>query len=249
MIYFIANWKMNKTAEQAITYINKMNDFINNNKIKTSVLIAPSTIHLPLLQPISSVNLVSQNISSEAYGAYTGEISSSMVSPYVSHVIVGHSERRLCFHETTSILNKKNSLALKHNLIPIFCFGENIQARNEERHLDIIKSQLEDTVLTFALDAVSNFILAYEPIWAIGTGKNANSQQITEVHNYVRSLLMDKLGGGYGSKIPILYGGSSNVHNAKTILSNQNVSGLLVGGASLDIDDFIQIIQISNELS
>ena len=248
MIHIVANWKMNKNSHEAISFIN---DFVSLSKKTISssicrVLIAPPLIHLPILasQPI---DLVSQNISFAENGAYTGEVSVDMISDYVSYSLVGHSERRQYFNEDSDILLRKLSLCFQYNITPIFCFGENSEDRKTGNYLSVIEEQLNSTLLSLEFNPL-NIILAYEPVWAIGTGEHAHPDQINEVHNYVRAILGKKNQDSIPSKIPILYGGSCNSLNAKSILSQENVDGLLIGGASLDVQHFLKIIKIANEI-
>ena len=191
---------------------------------------------------------MAQNIATYDSGAYTGEISASMVSDYASYAIIGHSERRSFFNETNSVLLKKINMCFKYNITPIFCVGENIEDRKKGTYLSIIEKQLNETIMSLNFDP-SRIILAYEPTWAIGTGEHANSEQITEVHNHIRLMVSKKNGASQTNQIPILYGGSCNSENAQSILSQENVNGLLIGGASLDLKHFLKIIKISHEIS
>tara|TARA_B100000902_G_scaffold347623_1_gene355024 strand:- start:826 stop:1587 length:762 start_codon:yes stop_codon:yes gene_type:complete len=249
MIYIVANWKMNKNHTEAINYIKKINDFRDFEINKLNVLIAPPAIHLESIHSISSFPLVAQNVSDQDQGAFTGEISAQMLSRYVKYAIIGHSERRQIFFESNILIKKKIDMCFQYDLLPIFCFGENKEARMQGDYLSVIKTQIEEVLFNLDLSKIHNLILAYEPIWAIGTGDTASSQQIEEVHDYVRKLLVLKFGQSVGSIMPILYGGSCNSNNVASILSNLNVNGLLVGGASLDPLHFINIIKIANEFS
>jgi len=208
MIYIVGNWKMNKTRGEAMMFMDKIISS-SSHHLNCSVSIAPPLIHIPIIYDLfNPFSLVSQNVSSEENGAYTGEVSASMLAEYVESVIIGHSERRKCFNETDSVLSKKLSLCFRHKLRPIFCFGENTEDRKSGEYLSIIKTQLKDTIMSLSTDDLFNTMLAYEPVWAIGTGKNANPNQIEEVHNYVRDMIIQKTGKEKGSQIPILYGGS-----------------------------------------
>ncbi|RPG60418.1 MAG: triose-phosphate isomerase [Flavobacteriales bacterium TMED191] len=248
MVFIVANWKMNKSQAQAVEYIHILNKFSDLKK-HINVLISPPSIHLPVISSISDFPLVAQNVSHLENGALTGEISAQMLSKYVKHVIVGHSERRQFFLENNFFIKEKIQMCFKYKLSPIFCFGENKNARNKGNYLDFIKSQIQEVLFDFDVAKISSLILAYEPIWAIGTGNTATALQIEEVHTYVRNLLILKFGESIGFRIPILYGGSCNSDNAVEILSNDHVDGLLVGGASLDASNFINIIKIANEFS
>ena len=248
-IYVIGNWKMNKNLNEVSDFCDKLNSSLDYSS-NIEVGIAPAAIHLSKISGVSSFSVVAQNISCEENGAYTGEISASMVAEYSRYVLVGHSERRIHFKETNAILVKKLTLAYKYNLIPVFCFGENLENRQKGNYLSVIKQQLEKVISVVFSSPIflnHNLILAYEPVWAIGTGKHASPEQISEVHNYVRDLLMNDI-ENVKSSVPILYGGSCNSENARSILEQQNVNGLLIGGASLDVNHFLKIIEIAHGL-
>ena len=247
MIYIVANWKMNKNYIEAINYIKKINNFSDFDVKKLNILIAPPAIYLESIYSISSFLLAAQNVSDQDNGAFTGEISAQMLSRYVKYVIIGHSERRQLFFESNLIIKKKIDMCFQHELSPIFCFGENKEARIQGDYLNFIKAQIEGVLFDLDLSKIKTVLLAYEPIWAIGTGDTATTQQIEEVHDYVRSLLISKFGQSIGSMMPILYGGSCNADNVVSILSNLNVNGLLIGGASLDAVHFMNIIKRANE--
>ena len=251
MKHIIANWKMNKTKEEALSFVQKLSFFLEtNNYNKCSISIAPPCVHLPILyDPNNSFNLIAQNVSSENFGAYTGEISAAMLKDYVKNVIVGHSERRKFFNETNELLYKKIKILLKNNLCPVFCFGESLDARSKGNYLEFIEKQFKNVILLLSQNEIRNILLAYEPIWAIGSGSSANESQINEVHGFVRTLIEKKYGSIYAKEIPILYGGSCNPDNSFLILSQPNVDGLLIGGASLRNDHFHRIIQLANSLS
>ena len=248
---------MNKNSVEVGEYLNGFNSQFNSEKNNVLVGLAPASIHLEKLNShvVCTDNIVfsvAQNISVNDNGAFTGEISASMVSEYVKYVLVGHSERREKFNENNSVLLRKMIQCYSCKLIPIFCFGEKLDSRNKGDYLMILKNQLID-VLDLLFNSISvddiknNFILAYEPVWAIGTGKSATIDQIVEVHDFIRSILFNYFNEN-GEKIPILYGGSCSSNNAKSILSQHNVGGLLVGGASLKCDHFIDIINQANEV-
>ena len=247
MIHIIGNWKMNKSRIEALDFSKKLSSFITKHNFNNCCIsISPSSVHLSsLYREKLPFDLVAQNISFADSGAYTGEVSAAMVSEYVNYTLIGHSEQRMYFNETNENLYKKITLALKYNLKPIFCFGEQKTDRESGDYLSVIEKQLENTVMLLGGQDFSNITLAYEPVWAIGTGEHALPDQIYEVHAHVRSFITDKIGGLKSAKIPILYGGSCNINNTKVILSQPHVNGLLIGGASLDIDHFCQIIQVA----
>tara|TARA_Y100000994_G_C15686777_1_gene440032 strand:+ start:1126 stop:1848 length:723 start_codon:yes stop_codon:yes gene_type:complete len=237
---------MNKTAREAVKFIDALTDYLNNKKsISHHILIAPSTIHLPILSKSlsKSFNLAAQNIAFKDAGAYTGEVSAKMLSEYVQYSIVGHSERRCYFNEDHQILYQKLVMCLQHNITPIFCIGENKNDRDANNYLTIIQQQLNETLMLLDDDDLLKTIVAYEPVWAIGSGNAASLDQISELHTYIRSILFQRL-GEKSNDIPILYGGSCNSSNTQSILTQNNVDGLLVGGASLDVVHFQKMIDM-----
>lgn len=251
------NWKMNKTIDEGITLISEIisslssdNNF--NSKEYLSVIFAPPYILLKdscnLLYSTfniqhSKFSIAAQNCYSEEKGAFTGEISAPMIkSTGATHVIIGHSERRTYFKEDNQMLAKKVSIALKYNLTPIFCCGEVLEQRNAGNHFNIVKTQLDEALFSLSADDFKKLIIAYEPVWAIGTGVNATPQQAQEMHNYIRKVINDKYGKQNADDTSILYGGSCNSKNAAELFANPDVDGGLIGGASLIPDEFIKII-------
>jgi len=248
MIYIVANWKMNKDSKQSKWLMNEIDCFDFYDSSMINVIISPPTIYLSQLKNSKS-DLAAQNISHYSNGPYTGEISSKMVSEYVSYVIIGHSERRQLFCETDEIISEKINQCNNENLKSIVCFGESIETRNKSHHLDFIRKQLDNIINSYDKSNIKNLILAYEPVWAIGSGNSATIQEICEVHDYTRSILNDNFGKTVGTSVPIIYGGSCTKFNAKSILANLNVNGLLIGGASLDLLHFKSIIKEANEVT
>ena len=248
MIYIVANWKMNKDFKQSKSLMNEIDCFDFYNSSKINVIISPPTIYLSHFKNCKS-DLAAQNISQHSNGPYTGEISSKMVSEYVSYVIIGHSERRRFFCETDEIISKKINQCNNENLKSIVCFGESLETRNKSHHLDFIRKQLDYIINSYDKSNINNLMLAYEPVWAIGSGNSATIQEICEVHDHTRSILNDNFGKIIGNSVPIIYGGSCTKFNAKSILANFNVNGLLIGGASLDLLHFKSIIKESNEVT
>ena len=247
MFYIVANWKMNKDSKLSESFINEIDSFDHYDLSKINVIISPPTIYLSKFKN-SKTNLAAQNISHYSNGPYTGEISSKMVSEYVSYVIIGHSERRRLFCETDEFISKKINQCNNENLKSIVCFGESFEIRNKSNHLDFIRKQLECIIDSYDKSNINNLILAYEPVWAIGSGNSATIQEICEVHNFTRSILNDNFGKIIGDSVPIIYGGSCTKVNAKSILNSLNVNGLLIGGASLDLLHFKAIIKEANEV-
>ncbi len=246
------NWKMNKTFSEGSELVKEIINLLNNNdKIKLKdqlhIIIAPPFILLQksaeLVKDNKQVSIAAQNCYTEEKGAYTGEISIAMIkSTGADYVIIGHSERRAYFKETNDMLAKKVDVALKNQLLPIFCCGESLEIRQAKNHFEWIKKQIHESLFHLNENDFKKLIIAYEPIWAIGTGITATSQQAQEIHAYIRSLIKEKYGDDIAENTTILYGGSCNPGNAKELFANPDVDGGLIGGASLKANDFIQII-------
>ena len=242
------NWKMNKTLDEGIQLAEEVDKLVAQGvPDNTEVIIAPPFIHLAELSKridTKRVHLSAQNCASEPSGAYTGEISAAMVkSTGADYVIIGHSERRQYYGETDAILKKKIELALENHLNPIFCCGEVLDQRNANRHFDVVKSQISDALFFLSEEEFSKIIIAYEPVWAIGTGVTASPEQAQEMHAYIRQLVTNRYGEQIAENTTILYGGSCKPSNAKELFSNKDVDGGLIGGASLKAGDFYAIIQ------
>jgi len=242
------NWKMNKLFEEADDLINNIAEFVKSNELEnTAVIICPPSTYLELATDQAFENELyvgAQNISNFESGAYTGEISAAMLASMgVDYCIIGHSERRKYFNESHEILAEKLNVALKHNIIPIFCCGELLPEREAEKHFDIIEAQLEDSLFHLKKGDFDNVVIAYEPVWAIGTGVTASPEQAQEIHHFIRGLIAQKYDISTAENTTILYGGSCNGKNAKELFANADVDGGLIGGASLKSDEFIQIIK------
>lgn len=241
------NWKMNKTLKEGIELANEVNNLVSKSNNKSVVVILGTPfIHLAEVNKIIDpkfISIAAQNCSSEPGGAYTGEISVEMIrSTGAKYVIIGHSERRAYFGEEEQILNKKVNLALDRNLIPIFCCGERIEEREKGIHYDVVKNQLDKALFDLEESEFEKIVIAYEPVWAIGTGVNATPDQAQEMHRFIRDLIAERYGNEIAESISILYGGSCKPSNAKELFANPDVDGGLIGGASLKADDFIAII-------
>lgn len=241
------NWKCNTTVQEGIELAKAVNALVVNEGAKdvTVVLGTPFTHITKVVETVdaSRVGVAAQNCAAEAKGAFTGEVSAEMVkSTGANYVILGHSERREYYGETSEILNKKVALALKNGLTPIFCCGEALSIRQAETHNEYVKQQLEETVFTLSADDFKKIVIAYEPIWAIGTGVTASSEQAQDMHANIRAAITTKFGAAIAEETSILYGGSCNAKNAKELFANKDVDGGLIGGASLKAEDFIQII-------
>jgi len=243
---------MNKTFSEGSELIKEITNLLNNNdKIKSReqlhIIIAPPFILLQksaeLVKDNKQISVAAQNCYTEEKGAYTGEISVAMIkSTGADYVIIGHSERRAYFKETNDMLAKKVDIALKNQLLPIFCCGESLEIRQAQNHFEWIKKQIHESLFHLNENDFKKLIIAYEPIWAIGTGITATSQQAQEIHAYIRSLIKEKYGDNIAENTTILYGGSCKPGNAKELFANPDVDGGLIGGASLKANDFVQII-------
>ncbi|MCD4695894.1 MAG: triose-phosphate isomerase [Bacteroidales bacterium] len=242
------NWKMNNTFEEADNLIYEIVQFLKDNpQDKTSVVLCPPAVYLELATDQaqeSEVFIGAQNISNYESGAYTGEISAKMLASLdVEYSIIGHSERRKYFNESHKMLAEKVTMALKHNVTPIFCCGEILPEREAANHFEVVKKQLEESLFQLNETDFGNVVIAYEPVWAIGTGVTASPEQAQEMHAYIRGLIEEKYNEVTAENTTILYGGSCNSKNAKELFANPDVDGGLIGGASLKSDEFIKIIQ------
>lgn len=243
--YICGNWKMNKTSSEALEFAKEINEFEFN---KVDVLIAPSFVSLESLRKNlkDEIKVAGQNVSQFDDGAYTGEVSTSMLKDIgVDDVIIGHSERREKFLESDEIINAKVKKALEDNLSVILCLGESLETKEAGKEVDFVRDELLNS-----LDGVKNIekiTIAYEPIWAIGTGKTCSSEDAEKMCREIRNIIDEKY-GEVSQKIRILYGGSVKPSNAGEILSKENIDGVLVGGASLKASDFIEIIKAGESL-
>uniref|UniRef100_UPI00403874B0 triose-phosphate isomerase n=2 Tax=Odoribacter laneus TaxID=626933 RepID=UPI00403874B0 len=241
------NWKMNKTLPEGIQLAEEVNEKVKALQVpEVKVILGTPFIHLAEVSKIvdpAIISISAQNCATEASGAYTGEISAAMVASTGStHVILGHSERRSYYGETDAILVKKVAQALVNQLEIIFCIGEVLAEREAGKHFEVVKSQLENGLFQLSPEEFSHIILAYEPVWAIGTGKTATSAQAQEMHAFIRKVLTEKYGKEIAENTSILYGGSCNAKNADELFANPDVDGGLIGGASLKAEDFSLII-------
>jgi len=238
------NWKMNKSLQDGVTLAKEVEAAVSGINNGVDVIIAPPFIHLTEVKKvISKVKLSAQNCASEASGAYTGEVAADMLkSAGVGYVIIGHSERRSYYKESDEILNKKVKLALANGLTPIFCIGELLPEREANKHFDVVKDQITKGLFDLSEADFKNIVLAYEPVWAIGTGKTASAAQAQEIHAFIRSLIVAKYGKAVAEDTSILYGGSCNDKNAKELFANPDVDGGLIGGAALKADQFAVIV-------
>lgn len=240
------NWKMNKDIDEAMELIVNLDQYRKEFSEEVKVILAPPSLYLANLQLIENpfFSLAAQNCSHHDYGAFTGEISPAMLhSMNIEYCIVGHSERRQYFHETDEIIGRKVDACLRSHVKPIFCCGEMLEQRNDHKHFITILHQIENALFHLKPYEMKQVVIAYEPVWAIGTGVTASTEQAEEMHAFIRDTLINHFGEPLAAEISILYGGSVNALNSKELFDCPNVDGGLVGGASLKGKEFAQIIQ------
>lgn len=240
----VGNWKMNTTLGEAQ---NLAKDIVKHNSPDVQIVLCPPAVNLYSVGEIikdSSVLLGAQNCYFESKGAFTGEISAEMlVSVGCAYVIIGHSERRHIFKETNAMIQKKVAAAVRAGLIPIICIGETLEERQANKTLTVVSKQLRSATDFLFEDGITNFVIAYEPVWAIGTGLSATPEQAEEIHSFIRDTCAMDFGDST-RKVPLLYGGSVNESNAAILLTQPNIDGFLVGGASLKSDSFLSICNV-----
>ncbi|MBO7415747.1 MAG: triose-phosphate isomerase [Bacteroidaceae bacterium] len=240
------NWKMNKNLQEGLALAEELNVMLAAEKPACDVVIGTPFIHLAKVSEVIDhklIGLSAQNCADKASGAFTGEVSAEMVkSTGAEYVILGHSERRMYYHETYEILKEKVLLAISNGLKVIFCIGESEEERDKSIQNQVVKAELEGSVFNLSAEEFKNIIIAYEPIWAIGTGKTATSGQAEEIHAYIRSVIAEKYGKQIAEDTTILYGGSCKPSNAGELFSKPDIDGGLIGGASLKAADFKGII-------
>jgi len=238
------NWKMNNNAEQTESLLDEI--IKKNINTETQIIVAPSFVNLALaVKKLRETNIKvsAQNVHQSTNGAYTGEVSVPMLKSIgVNTVILGHSERRTLFGENNSVLAQKVNTALNYGFEVIYCFGEELDQRKNDNHFEVVKTQITEALFGLKPEQWNNIILAYEPVWAIGTGETATPKQAQEIHAFARQIIADKYTSEIANNIPILYGGSVKSDNAKEIFANRDVDGGLIGGASLVADDFLTIV-------
>lgn len=238
------NWKMNNNILETEVLISNL-----KKQVKTSqaeVMIAPTFVnlyHACKNLTAHDIEVVAQNMHYAKSGAFTGEVSANMLTSIgIQTVILGHSERRAYFNETDEDLTKKVDAALSNKMRVIFCFGEELADRKSNKHEDVVESQIKNVLFHLSKDAWKNIVLAYEPVWAIGTGETASPEQAQDMHRFIRETLMSRYGNSLANEVSILYGGSVKPNNAKEIFSKPDVDGGLIGGASLNAEDFYAIV-------
>lgn len=240
------NWKMNTTLPEGIKLAEEVNNALENVDAKCDVIICVPFTHLASINGVinaDKLGLGAENCADHKSGAYTGEVSAPMVaSTGAKYVILGHSERRQYYGETSETLKEKVNLALANNLTPIFCIGEVLEQREDGSYLDVVKKQIEEALFDLSAEDFGKLILAYEPVWAIGTGKTATDDQAQEMHAHIRGVIAEKYGKEVADNTSILYGGSCKPSNAKALFAKPDVDGGLIGGASLDAESFMGIV-------
>jgi triosephosphate isomerase len=239
------NWKMNKTLQEGIDLAKSVNEMNEQFEGDVGVIVAPPFIHLSAVSRVlTGVGLSAQDCAVEAEGAFTGEVSAGMLrSAGAAYVIIGHSERRTIFGEDDAMLGKKVKMALENGLIPIFCCGEVLEERESGKLFEVVKRQIEVALFDLDDSDMGPIIIAYEPVWAIGTGAVATPEQAQEMHAYIRQLIRERFGDAIAENLTILYGGSCKPSNARVLFTNPDVDGGLIGGASLNAEDFIAIVK------
>lgn len=239
------NWKMNKNAEETEDLLNELIDKLPDD-VEAQIIVAPTFVNLASAVDhleFTNITVAAQNMHQSESGAYTGEISADMLKSIgVETVIIGHSERRSYFKETDSVLAYKVDTALSNGMTVIFCFGEELKDRRDKQHFNVVENQLRDGLFHIKNEAWENIILAYEPVWAIGTGETATPDQAQEMHRFIRETVRHTFGSNIAEEVSILYGGSVKPDNAKEIFSKPDVDGGLIGGAALKAADFVAIV-------
>lgn len=241
------NWKMNTTLCEGLELAKGLNEALQGKTPKCDVIIGTPFTHLASVVATIDTNKIgvaAQNCADKEKGAYTGEVSAAMVaSTGAKYVILGHSERRAYYHETPEILKTKVILALANGLTPIFCIGEVLEEREAGKHFDVVDEQIKSSLFNLSREDFSKIVIAYEPVWAIGTGKTASADQAQEIHTHIRQTIASKYEQSIADNCSILYGGSMNAGNVKELVSKPDVDGGLIGGASLSVENFLPIVE------
>lgn len=246
----VGNWKMNLSFEEANDLMVEIGESIGEFHHISEVVICPPSLYLELISDLGEeydLSTGAQNCSEFSNGAFTGEISATMLASLdVSFCIVGHSERRKYFHETNEIVAKKINALLKEEIVPIVCCGEILQERQAGNHFEVVEKQIKESLFHLTKEEIVHVVIAYEPVWAIGTGETATPEQAQEMHAFIRSLIEEKYGVELAYNFYILYGGSCNAGNALELFMQPDVDGGLIGGASLKSKEFITIIEAAD---
>ena len=245
------NWKMNTTLPEGLKLADEVNAAVASTKHNCDVIICVPFTHLAPVAAVIDQNVLglgAENCADHEKGAYTGEVSAPMVaSTGATYVILGHSERRQYYGETSETLREKIALALANGLTPIFCIGEVLAERENGTYNDVVKAQIEDALFNLSAEDFSKLILAYEPVWAIGTGKTATAEQAQDMHAHIRATIAAKYGNEVAENTSILYGGSCKPSNARELFEKPDVDGGLIGGAALKCADFMGIVTAFND--
>ena len=244
----IANWKMNLQYDEVKKLTSNIIKGIDDNFHETKKVLCVPFIYIKTVQKLlndkENIFVGAQNCNENQDGAFTGEVSCSMLNSIgIKYIIIGHSERREYYYESDYIIKKKISQAINNNIIPIFCFGETLEARENKSYFNYVESQIEKSLFGLNSNQISNIILAYEPVWAIGTGKVPEIKEIDQMHKFIREKIKSKYDKLISQNLSILYGGSVNSSNANNIFNLPNVNGGLIGGASLNSDEFLRIVK------
>lgn len=239
------NWKMNTTPAQGVELLNGVAAIKGEAKAEVELIACVPFTHICAVKKAAEgtgIAVAAQNCADQAKGAYTGEISAEMLASMgIEYVILGHSERREYYGETSETLNKKMALVYANGMVPIYCIGEKIEERKAEKQNEVCRTQIQEVVFNLTAEQFAKLVIAYEPVWAIGTGLTATAEQAQEIHAYIRSVLAEKFGAEAAAKTPILYGGSCKPSNAAEIFAKEDVDGGLIGGAALVASDFVGI--------
>ena len=240
------HWKMNTNLQEGVALAKEINEALKAAQPKCDVIIAVPFTHLASINAVidpAKLGLGAENCANHKSGAYTGEVSAPMVaSTGATYVILGHSERRQYYGETSEILKEKVALALENNLTPIFCIGEVLEERENGTYNEVVKKQIEEALFNLSAEDFGKIILAYEPVWAIGTGKTATDDQAEDMHAFIRGVIADRYGKEVAENTSILYGGSCKPSNAPQLFAKPDVDGGLIGGASLECGSFMGIV-------
>jgi triosephosphate isomerase len=245
--FVAANWKMYKTTQQATSFVEGFLPLVSNGSAEAEIALFPPAIDLPAVVSGvkgSAIGVGAQNMHFAEEGAYTGEISAGMITALgAGYILIGHSERRQYGFETDEQVNKKLLTALKHKLIPVICVGEHLEERNDEQTEAVLHKQTHEALKAITPEQAGPIVIAYEPIWAIGTGKTATPQMAADAHKFIRNEVAELLGKSVAESMRILYGGSVKPENAQELMAQEDIDGALVGGASLDPASFYKIVQ------
>ncbi len=244
------NWKMNTTLQEGVALAEEVNAAVKAAEHNCDVVICVPFTHLAPINGVIDQNILglgAENCADHTSGAYTGEVSAAMVaSTGAGYVILGHSERRQYYGETSETLREKVALAFENNLTPIFCIGEVLEERENGTYFDVVKKQIVDALFHLSAEDFGKIILAYEPVWAIGTGETATADQAEDMHAFIRGVIAEKYGKEVADNTSILYGGSCKPSNAKELFAKPDVDGGLIGGAALKCADFMGIVEAFN---